>query len=275
MDINSGNPGRPVATTKSGQGVLDARIWGRNRSMNKILKKLKVKKISFCVNSNPSTGLEFLVSKSVDGEDIAEVIEAVNNYLEDELTALELAKVIDKDKFLGAISLLKRYRSDMPDDVQAAVDQLVKFAARSYGYGKYPEKEKIDEGEIKKSVPSWDSFRMPGEPTELRIEMADEEKEEEGIQDYDDPFMHQLLKINQRLSSLEKSDQVKDKWKSFEIVAGHFISSERLAKMLPEETIEERPIKKEERSRGEKRGIESTGRHDLEVEVDKWSSWIL
>ncbi|MBA7654076.1 hypothetical protein ES703_61951 [subsurface metagenome] len=246
--------------------------------MNKILKKLKVKKIAFCINSNPSTGLEFLVKKSENGEDAAEVIEAVNDYLEVELTALDLAKAVDKDKFLGAISLLKRYRADMPDDVQAAIDLCVRHATTVYGYGKYPEPEKkIDEGEIKKSVPSWDSFHMPGEPTELRIEMAEEE-EEESIDDdpFLDPLERQLFKISQRLSSIEKGDKGEDKWKSFEVVAGHFISRERLAKMLPEPEPE--PIKKDELQRpmGQKTGLEghSADYYKSDPE-DKWSSWIL
>ncbi|MBA7610235.1 hypothetical protein ES703_17442 [subsurface metagenome] len=247
------------------------------------LLNLKIKKISLV--GSPASRERWILKKSQDSGNFEEIIEAVNDYLEDDLTAIELTKAVDKDKFLGAIALLKKYRPDMPDDVQASIDRLVKYAVQSFGYGEYPPVEKGEEEEIKKSQ-NWDSFKMPGESTSIRFEVADDVEEDPDDPDNDeflDPLERQLAGINKRLSSIEKGDNAIDKWKSFEVVGGHFISSERLAKMIPEPKKE--PVKKDELQRpmGVKTGIESEGagyddgrfpgyRKDPD---DKWSSWIL
>ncbi|GAI56588.1 unnamed protein product, partial [marine sediment metagenome] len=145
----------------------------------RIIEKIRVKKIAFCVNSTPANRFELLLAKSDNDGETAEIVKVVNDFLEGEFTAAELEKAIDKDKFLDAIALLKKYRPDMPDDVQASIDQLVKFAARSYGYGYgYPGKK--EEEKVKKS--RWPSF-MPDEAAVVELEagMTEDDEEKENL----------------------------------------------------------------------------------------------
>jgi len=250
------------------------------------LLNLKIKKISLV--GRPASRQHWILKKSENNKDLTDLIVAIDEFLGDNLSATELLKAVDKEGFeeiKNALKVISRYKMDFPDDVADAQDVLVKWAAKGAGYGagEYPEKE--EEEEIKKSQ-NWDSFHMPGEPTALRIEMAEEEEGDPDDPDNDeflDPLERQLAGINRRLSSIEKTDKSKDKWGSFEVVGGHFISSERLAKMIPEPKKE--PVKKDELQRpmGVKTGIESEGagyddgrfpgyRKDPD---DKWSSWIL
>lgn len=246
--------------------------------MRKLLKKLRINKISFCLNSNPSTGLEFLVKKSEDGEDLAEVIVAVNEFIEGDLSAAELFKAVDAEgleEIKKALETLKTYKKDMPDDAEVALETLAKWAAKGVaGAGNYGYPKKEEEAEVKKSVPTWDSFKLPGEDSEpIRIELADEEDpDEEG--EIDDPYMAQLIKLDKRLAKMEEPEK-KDKWGSFEIVGGHIISKANIDKVLRIEK-KEAPVKKEEPSRGQKTGLEghSVDYYKSEPE-DKWSSWIL
>lgn len=200
---------------------------------------------------------------------MAELITAVDEFIDDGLLATELLKAISADdlkEIKDALSTIKKYKDQMPTDVEKSLDILAKWAARGagYAYGEgYPKKEDEEDLEKSKNASDWPSVQVPAD---IELRSIKKEDEEEDIDEplVSDPTLEALEDIKKQLGDKKPSDS----WPSVYIPTFRK-ADEPEPEPEPEMEREKRgPIKT---SLGPEEGLRKADDLDEEL-IDEWPS---
>lgn len=137
--------------------------------MTRKLKDIEVEEISLV--SEAATRKKFMIIKSAEVialKKIADLIEEFSDEVFDETLGRVDFEKKDmpqkiKDELKGALEALNKYKEDLPSDLKAGIDLLLKFVAVSYGLpaGETPGKKKLA-----KAIKYWPSFDFDGSAKE-------------------------------------------------------------------------------------------------------------
>ena len=139
--------------------------------MARKLRDMEIEEISLV--DKAATGRSFMIIKGVEViklKEIADLIEEFSDEVFDETFGREDFEKKDipqkiKDELKKALEAINKYKEDLPSDLKAGMDLLLKFVAVSYGL--LPGKETPGKKKVKKqAIKFWPSFDFDGEGEE-------------------------------------------------------------------------------------------------------------
>ena len=242
---------------------------GEKKKARKIY-DLDIEEITICGSS--ANKKSFFIRKSD-----KKIFDAIAEFLgADELEKSEDFDA-DNESFIAGLKELSLYKDSMPEDMQEALFQVLKFTAKAREQ-EPPEDEEKDDDEDEKKIKKDDedddqdedypSFRLPGELIVEPIEKDDEDDADDQM-NYD-PTQIRLARIEKKL---DKKDEPEDPWPSLNPITPGFKIA--VAKSKPKKKLDpdekDKPTRKQIADEGDEEDLKIKKKAE-EDEEDQWPS---
>lgn len=201
----------------------------------KELKKLKINKIAFCVDSTPANRFDCLVKKSE--ENMEKLIKAAEKVWADDFNSREFSELTpDSEELEDCIKEVGLYSDSLPDKLKNSLDIVIAYAVRGYEVENEEEDEDgngngKDKKKVNKSEEEEDKFPSFVIPKLGLIQVVKDDEEDDPDEDY---LPESVIKRLRKLEA-KAGNQEKDLYPSFPMPVTHT----QLMKMLEEEEEEE------------------------------------